>query len=144
MTASKTPPMSDLFSAAHERLLARLAEHVTDVRVIAALCERVVTVGRSRDHAERATRGLRHAGITNVAAVVAEPRRAASEHGPFDAIVLAGAEPMSPHSDLAAHLVEGGRLLTPLAAGRRMLITYRRDGNRPVRLLPLTPSMRLA
>jgi protein-L-isoaspartate(D-aspartate) O-methyltransferase len=113
--------------------------------VLAGLADEVVTVGVASDRAPHVREALRRTGITNVDIVVGDrdPVSVAAERGPFDVIVLAGPTGRRTERRLADELAESGRLVVPTATGRRLLVTLRRDGQRPVRLVPVARCVRV-
>ena len=74
---------------------------------------RVLTVELVPVLAQRAGKLLQDLGHANVTVVQASPTLGCSEHGPFDAILVAAASPKLPES-LVSQLAVGGRLIIPV------------------------------
>ena len=74
---------------------------------------RVLTVELVPVLAQRAGKLLRDLGYDNVTVLQAGPTLGCSEHGPFDAIIVAAASPKLPES-LVSQLAVGGRLIIPV------------------------------
>ena len=91
-----------------------------------------------------AARVLRSLGIGNVELVVRDGSLGVPERAPYDAIACHATAP-APPAALLGQLVEGGRLVLPLASGEAdMLTLLRRSGERferevigPCRFVPL-------
>jgi protein-L-isoaspartate(D-aspartate) O-methyltransferase len=100
--------------------------------VLSRLAATVYTMERRATLAEAAARRLAHLGYTNVRVRAGDGRLGWPEAAPFPAIVVtAGADALPPA--LWEQLAEGGRLVAPLAQGRRFeLVRLRREGGAPV------------
>jgi protein-L-isoaspartate(D-aspartate) O-methyltransferase len=112
--------------------------------VLARLAREVLTIERRPELAEEATARLRELGAGNVEVVVGDGSRGLPEHAPFDAVAVHATAP-DPPASLFAQLVDGGRLVAPIASrGADMLTRFRRrDGDAdaevigPCRFVPL-------
>jgi protein-L-isoaspartate(D-aspartate) O-methyltransferase len=112
--------------------------------VLARLAREVFSIERHPELAEEATARLRELAVTNVEVGVGDGSRGLPERAPFDAIGVHATAPEPPHS-LFEQLVEGGRLVIPIASrGADILTQYvRRDGEvetnviGPCRFVPL-------
>ena len=94
--------------------------------VLAELGAAVYTVERIPDLAERARKRLAEAGYEDVDVHVGDGSLGLSEHGPYDAIVVAAAAPAMPES-LYEELRERGRLVVPVGGheGQRLEVIVR-------------------
>jgi protein-L-isoaspartate(D-aspartate) O-methyltransferase len=112
--------------------------------VLARLAAHVVSVERHEALSRGAAEVLRSLGIANVELVVGDGSLGAPERAPYDAIACHATAP-APPAALLEQLVDGGRLVLPLASGEAdMLTLLRRDGERlerrvisPCRFVPL-------
>jgi protein-L-isoaspartate(D-aspartate) O-methyltransferase len=119
-------------SGYHAAVLSRLAAHVYGVELEPQL-------------AERARRALAAAGIDNVTIVQGDGALGLPEQAPFDAINVAATARGEPPAALEQQLVEGGRLVAPVALGngeqlvlvRRGAGGFERHALEPVRFVPL-------
>jgi protein-L-isoaspartate(D-aspartate) O-methyltransferase len=85
--------------------------------VLAQISDTVVGLETSVDDVNRATDLLMEAGILNAAVVQGDLKRGASEHGPFNVILLAGAVDSVPEAWFS-QLADGGRLAVIVRKGR--------------------------
>ncbi|MGI5283641.1 protein-L-isoaspartate(D-aspartate) O-methyltransferase [Nonomuraea polychroma] len=90
--------------------------------LLAHLADHVYSVERYADLAEHARANLDAMGVTNVEVVVGDGTAGLPEHAPFDAIIVSAAAASVP-GPLAEQLVEGGRLVMPIAAGVADIVT---------------------
>ncbi|MGP3918414.1 protein-L-isoaspartate(D-aspartate) O-methyltransferase [Nonomuraea sp. 10N515B] len=90
--------------------------------LLAHLADRVYSVERYADLAEHARANLAAVGVTNAEVVVGDGTAGLPEHAPFDAVVVSATAAEVP-APLAEQLVEGGRLVMPIAAGVADLVT---------------------
>jgi protein-L-isoaspartate(D-aspartate) O-methyltransferase len=112
--------------------------------VLARLAAEVIGVERHRSLAAAAGRALDSLGIANVEVICADGSRGVPERAPFEAIAVHATAP-GPPLTLLGQLVDGGRLVVPIAAeGADMLTVFRRRGNElqreeigPCRFVPL-------
>ena len=113
--------------------------------VLSKVCDRVVSIERKSELADRAIRALRTANVTNVTVRVGDGTLGFPEAAPFDAIVVAAGGPELPES-LTRQLADGGRIVMPVGPqGNQQLIRYTKDGTEPgkteqlvaVRFVPL-------
>lgn len=96
-------------------LLGRLAKHVYTVEVIAKLAETARTL-------------LQELQFNNVEVVAANGSIGWKAGGPYDAIIVAAASPLVPHS-LIEQLRDGGRLILPVGAlYEQRLLRIRKQG----------------
>ncbi len=119
----------------HAAVISRLARHVHGIERDAAL-------------AELARRNFEAAGIDHADVVVGDAFGGLPEHAPFDAINVAAAAPPAALATLERQLVDGGRLVAPIAGADQRLVLTRRAGDRfvrrglePVRFVPLVPGL---
>jgi protein-L-isoaspartate(D-aspartate) O-methyltransferase len=112
--------------------------------VLSLLAREVVGVELQPELAAGARRALAEVGADNVAVVLGDGGRGLPERAPFDAIAVHAAAPAPPGA-LLEQLVEGGRLVAPVAVGEAdMLTVFRREGDGfpkeeigPCRFVPL-------
>jgi protein-L-isoaspartate(D-aspartate) O-methyltransferase len=112
--------------------------------VLAQLADHVVSVERHEALSQSAAAVLRSLGIGNVELVVGDGSLGVPERGPYDAIACHATAPAPPPA-LLDQLVEGGRLVVPIAAEKADTLTLlRRHGERferreiaPCRFVPL-------
>ncbi len=112
--------------------------------VLARLAAEVVGVELQPGLAEQARRAIAELGAENVEVIVGDGSRGVPGRAPFDAIAVHATAPAPPRA-LLDQLVDGGRLVAPIAAGDADLLTvYRRDGDDfeaevigPCRFVPL-------
>ncbi|HST69329.1 MAG TPA: protein-L-isoaspartate(D-aspartate) O-methyltransferase [Solirubrobacterales bacterium] len=112
--------------------------------VLSLLAGHVVSVERHEELSRSAERTLTSLGIGNVELVVGDGSLGVPERAPFDAVAVHATAP-SPPPALLAQLVDGGRLVVPIASGEAdMLTVLRRQGERfetetigPCRFVPL-------
>lgn len=81
--------------------------------VLSMVVEKVYSVERILDLANRARRILDSMHCTNVLVKVGDGTKGWAEHGPYDAIMVTAGAPEVPKG-LAAQLKEGGRLVIPV------------------------------
>ena len=112
--------------------------------VLSLLVAEVVSVERHESLAAGAREALALLGVANVEVLVADGSRGLPGRGPFDAIAVHATAPAPPRT-LLSQLVDGGRLVVPIAAaGADMLSVFRRRGEEfeateigPCRFVPL-------
>jgi protein-L-isoaspartate(D-aspartate) O-methyltransferase len=112
--------------------------------VLARLAEHVVSVERHEELSREARRALGSLGVRNVELVVGDGSLGVPGRAPFDAIAVHATAPAPPPA-LLDQLVDGGRLVVPIASGEAdMLTALRRCGGRfesveigPCRFVPL-------
>jgi protein-L-isoaspartate(D-aspartate) O-methyltransferase len=106
--------------------------------VLAELAERVTTIERVPELAERARAALAAAGHPEVEVLVGDGSLGVPGRAPFHAIAVAAAAPRMPDS-LYAQLVRGGRLVLPVGsrADQRLALVVRTpEGPAEMRSLP--------
>ena len=81
--------------------------------ILAELCEKVFTVERVKNLADKARATLDRLGYRRVAMKVFDGTYGWKEAGPFDAIIVTAAAPEVPQA-LVDQLKEGGRLIVPV------------------------------
>ena len=112
--------------------------------VLALLADHVVSIERHETLARTAREALRRFGADNVELLVGDGSLGVPERAPFDAIACHATAP-APPAALLAQLVDGGRLVLPLAARdadmltllRRRSESYERETISPCRFVPL-------
>jgi len=112
--------------------------------VLARLADHVVSVERHEALSRGAAEVLRSLAIGNVELVVGDGSLGVPGRAPYDAIACHATAPAPPPA-LLEQLVDGGRLVVPIAAEKAdMLTLLRRDGERferqeiaPCRFVPL-------
>jgi protein-L-isoaspartate(D-aspartate) O-methyltransferase len=112
--------------------------------VLSLLAREVFGVELQPELAAGAKRALAEAGAGNVTVVVGDGGRGLPEQAPFEAIAVHAAAPAPPRA-LLEQLVEGGRLVAPVAIGEAdMLTVFSREGDGftreeigPCRFVPL-------
>jgi protein-L-isoaspartate(D-aspartate) O-methyltransferase len=112
--------------------------------VLARLAAEVIGIERHPSLAGEARRALDSLGVSGVELIVADGSRGLPERAPFEAIAVHATAPAPPRT-LLGQLVDGGRLVVPIAAdGADMLMAYRRRGEEletrtigPCRFVPL-------
>ena len=112
--------------------------------VLARLAAETIGVERHALLAATARRTLDALGVANVELRVGDGSRGVPERAPFEAIAVHATAPAPPQT-LLGQLVDGGRLVVPIAAdGADMLTVFRRVGERldraeigPCRFVPL-------
>ena len=112
--------------------------------VLSRLAAHVVSIERHRALSRAAAGVLEALGIRNVELIVGDGSLGVPDHGRFDAIAVHATAPAAPPA-LLDELVDGGRLVIPIAAGGAdMLTVLRREGERferveisPCRFVPL-------
>jgi protein-L-isoaspartate(D-aspartate) O-methyltransferase len=112
--------------------------------VLAKLAAEVLTIERHSQLAAEAEHSLAELGVANVEVVVGDGSIGLPARAPFDAIAVHATAPAPPRR-LLTQLVEGGRLVVPVASrGADMLTRYRRRGDElevtvigPCRFVPL-------
>jgi protein-L-isoaspartate(D-aspartate) O-methyltransferase len=112
--------------------------------VLARLASHVVSVERHQSLSAAAGEVLRSLGVGNVELVVDDGSLGVSERAPYDAIACHATAPAPPPA-LLDQLVDGGRLVLPIAAEKaEMLTLLRREGEGfervtigPCRFVPL-------
>ena len=109
--------------------------------VLSHLCERVVTVERYPELAERARELLRELHSDNVAVREGDGARGVPEEAPFDGISVTASASGEPPAALFEQLAPGGTLVCPVERDRReLLMRFREDREEavvPVRFVPL-------
>jgi protein-L-isoaspartate(D-aspartate) O-methyltransferase len=119
-------------SGYHAAVLARLAGHVWSIET-------------HQDLSRGAAAALEAAGVANVTLVVGDGSAGLPDQAPFDAICVTAATPPRVLPVLEDQLVEGGRLVAPVASGgeERLVLSRRtssgavREELDPVRFVPL-------
>lgn len=112
--------------------------------VFSHLAAHVVSVERHEELSREAERALASLGIGNVELVVGDGSLGVPERAPFDAIAVHATAPAAPPA-LLEQLVEGGRLVVPIASGEADVLTVlQRQGEEletevigPCRFVPL-------
>jgi protein-L-isoaspartate(D-aspartate) O-methyltransferase len=112
--------------------------------VLARLAAEVVGVERHRSLATGARGALARTGVENVELLVGDGSRGVLAQAPFDGIAVHAAAPAPPRT-LLGQLVDGGRLVVPIAADSADLLTVferrgdelRREEIGPCRFVPL-------
>ncbi len=113
--------------------------------VLSKVASRVYTVERHAELAEVATERLDRLGYTNVEVRHADGTLGWSEHGPYDAIIVAAGGPDVPRA-LLDQLAIGGRLVMPVGTDRAQDLVritresgteYRREDLGAVQFVPL-------
>jgi protein-L-isoaspartate(D-aspartate) O-methyltransferase len=112
--------------------------------VLARLAGHVVSVERHRGLSEAAGEVLRSLEIGNVELMVGDGSLGAPERAPYDAIACHASAPAPPPA-LLDQLVEGGRLVLPLAGEKADMLTllrrkgkdFERETIGPCRFVPL-------
>jgi protein-L-isoaspartate(D-aspartate) O-methyltransferase len=112
--------------------------------VLSLLASHVVSVERHEELAREAERALAALGFGNVELVVGDGSLGVPERAPFDAVAVHATAPAPPPA-LLEQLVDGGRLVVPIASGEAdMLTVLQRRGERfetevisPCRFVPL-------
>jgi protein-L-isoaspartate(D-aspartate) O-methyltransferase len=112
--------------------------------VLARLAAHVVSIERHEQLSRGADEALRSLGVGNVELVVGDGSLGFPERAPYDAIACHATAPAPPPA-LLAQLVDGGRLVLPIAAAEAdMLTLLRRKGEGveqetigPCRFVPL-------
>lgn len=108
--------------------------------VLAQLADRVYSVERIGELAQRARLALDRLRISNVALLVGDGTIGWSRYAPYDAILVAAAAPEIPEP-LLAQLAVGGRMLVPVgtrAAQRLLLVRRTPDGFESEQVLDCT------
>ncbi|HEU5252415.1 MAG TPA: protein-L-isoaspartate(D-aspartate) O-methyltransferase [Solirubrobacterales bacterium] len=112
--------------------------------VLSRLADHVVSVERHDGLSRSAAEALGSLGVENVELLVGDGSLGVPERAPYDAIACHATAPAPPPA-LLGQLVDGGRLVLPIAAEEAdMLTLLRRDGERveravlgPCRFVPL-------
>lgn len=112
--------------------------------VLSLLADHVVSIERHETLSREAAVALRSLGIGNVELVVGDGSLGVPERAPFDAIAVHATAPAPPPA-LLKQLVEGGRLVVPIAAGEADMLTVIRRADEgfesevigPCRFVPL-------
>ncbi|WP_306144084.1 protein-L-isoaspartate(D-aspartate) O-methyltransferase [Roseibium sp. MMSF_3412] len=92
--------------------------------VLSQLCERVITIERIPDLAEKARETLAQAGCSNVTVHCGDGTLGHQEDAPFDAILVSAAAPSVPEA-YKQQLRAGGRLIIPAGHSRSSQSLYR-------------------
>ncbi len=90
--------------------------------LLAKLADRVFSIERLPDLAERARRLLEQLGVRNVTVLVGDGTLGWRPFAPYDAILVAAASPEAPRP-LLEQLAEGGRLVVPVGDRERQVLT---------------------
>jgi len=106
----------------HERVLEVGTGSGYQTALLAALADQVFSVERVRRLAEAAQATLRTARVANVSVLVGDGTLGWSAYAPYDAILVAAGGPELP-PPLVAQLAPTGRLLIPLGAAGRQILT---------------------
>jgi protein-L-isoaspartate(D-aspartate) O-methyltransferase len=101
--------------------------------LLSLLVERVFTVERHPELAERAKRTLADLGIDNVSFKVGDGWEGWPEESPFDAINVAAAMGDEPPHSLEEQLADGGRMVAPVGAKEQHLVLTERARDRVTR-----------
>lgn len=112
--------------------------------LLSRLAAEVLSIERHEPLAAAARLALESLGVENVEVIVGDGSRGAPERAPFDAIAVHATAP-GPPLTLLGQLVEGGRLVVPIAADAADLLTvFQRRGDEldthvigPCRFVPL-------
>ncbi len=112
--------------------------------VLARLAAETIGIERHESLAAGARRALEALGMANVEVLVGDGSRGLPQRAPFEAIAVHATAP-APPLKLLGQLVDGGRLVVPIAADRADLLTvFRRRGDEllsesigPCRFVPL-------
>lgn len=114
--------------------------------VLSLLADHVVSIERHEALSRSAARALRSLGVDNVELVVGDGSLGVPERSPYDAIACHATAP-APPAALLEQLVDGGRLILPLASGegdadvltllRRRGAGFEREVIGPCRFVPL-------
>lgn len=108
--------------------------------LLANLAGDVVSVERHVSLAEAARANLARSGVDNVRVVVGDGWLGWPELAPYEAIVVSAGAPEVPDS-FVAQLVEGGRVIIPVAKGSaEEVVLFLRHGDHLVRVRVLTPA----
>jgi protein-L-isoaspartate(D-aspartate) O-methyltransferase len=109
--------------------------------VLSRLCERVITVERHAELADRARAVLKELGYANVEVRTGDGSLGAPEEAPFDGISVTASAAGDPPAALFEQLAGGGTLVCPVERdGRELLMRFREDVEEavvPVRFVPL-------
>ena len=115
--------------------------------LLARLAREVISIERHASIAEAARENLERAGLSNVEVVVGDGWKGRAETAPYDAIIVSAGASDIPGA-LAEQLVDGGRLVIPLANSRGDdVYLFRKQGEdlkqvrlvTPARFVPLVP-----
>jgi protein-L-isoaspartate(D-aspartate) O-methyltransferase len=112
--------------------------------VLALLAREVIGIELLPALAAGARRAIGELGLGNAEVIVGDGGLGLPDRAPFDAIAVHAAAPGEPRT-LLGQLVEGGRLVVPIATGSADVLTvFRREGGRfdheeigPCRFVPL-------
>ena len=96
--------------------------------LLSLLVDRVFTVERDPELAERAERTLAELGVDNVSFRVGDGWEGWPEEAPFDAINVAAATGADPPHSLEEQLADGGRMVAPVGAKEQHLVLTARFG----------------
>ena len=97
--------------------------------ILSRLARQVITIELRSALAERATRSLEKAGLSNVTVVVGDGTLGWPAGAPYEAIVVSAGAPAIP-APLVAQLADGGRLIVPVGdrQGQDLLVVRRAEG----------------
>jgi protein-L-isoaspartate(D-aspartate) O-methyltransferase len=96
--------------------------------LLSLLVDRVFTVERHPELAERAKRTLTDLGIDNVSFKIGDGWEGWPEESPFDAINVAAAMGDEPPRSLEEQLADGARMVAPVGAKEQHLVLTTRSG----------------
>jgi protein-L-isoaspartate(D-aspartate) O-methyltransferase len=106
--------------------------------VLSLLAAEVLSVERLRPLAHSAGEALDSLALGNVELVVGDGSRGIPGRGPYDAIAIHAAAP-APPPELLAQLVEGGRMVVPVASSATEILTVLRRRGDEAEALALAP-----
>ena len=106
--------------------------------VLSQLAAEVVSVERYESLSRAAREALAQLGIANVELLVGDGSRGVPERAPFDAIAVHATAPAPPPA-LIDQLVDGGRLVLPIAMKEADMLTVLRRRGEEVEAKPIGP-----